>query len=259
MVTVSRNKQTMIPAALESLGRQHTPWQALWRNPCGPRRWQHTLDANLYRGTSINSPLHPVISAQLFHRIPWGQGWPGQVASIQVHGAGAGTKTPAKSSTQTKIQGSLSQPARKSQGSRTNRSQRAQAQRGKVSEKESQSTHRDGWEEASLSWSLGPIGTGLVLRPKQDRISWRTNDRLTSLASWHSPCSARVLQCTHDFRGVGWGGGKKSNILGVIRKVTGFLVLKHLQKWGNLTLEYHSILELITSLSNVKHPKLKLI
>lgn len=143
MVTVSGNKQTTIPAALEFLGAQLTPWQALWRNPCGPRRWQHTLNANLYRGTSINSPLHPVISAQLFHRIPWGQNWPGQsagqVASIQVHGAGAGTKAPAKSSTQTKIQGSLSQPARKSQGSRTNRSQRAQAQRGKVLERESQS------------------------------------------------------------------------------------------------------------------------
>lgn len=96
MVTISRNKQTMIPAALESLGRQLTPWQALWRNPCGPCRWQHTSNANLYRGTSINSPLHPVISVQLFHRIPWGQGWPnqstGQVASIQVHGGRLGQR-----------------------------------------------------------------------------------------------------------------------------------------------------------------------
>lgn len=72
-----------------------------------------------------------------------------------------------KAAQRTEIQDGLSQPARKSQGSRTNRSQRAKNKaKAKVKEERSQreqvgSQHRDWWVKASLSQSRWPIRTGV--------------------------------------------------------------------------------------------------
>lgn len=88
--TMQSMNSTRIPAALESLGRsQLSPSHTLSSNPCGHHRWQLHSGANLHRGTSINRhSLCPVISAQILHGIPRGQGSPnqsaGQVASVQL-------------------------------------------------------------------------------------------------------------------------------------------------------------------------------
>lgn len=95
---------------------------------------------------------------------------------------------------------------------------------------------RSGWEKASLSWSRWPIGTEVgVWGLNRMGLLWRTNDRLTSLASWH----------THNFLG-------QSYFSEVIRKVTIFLTLKPLPRWTDLTLECHSVLVTNSRLSKYK-------